>query len=90
MAVLQIVLKKCLTIFFLVFIYFLYIANITTGNEMNIDFLDIYHPLSGGGINFDALINGNGDIHKKRFVWRAKASILLKYLSDKYSGKDII
>ena len=59
-------------------------------DAMNIKFLDIFHPLSGGGnhVRFDSLINGGGDIHKKRYVWRTKASILLKYLSEEYAEAD--
>ena len=48
-------------------------------DALGIKFLDIYHPLSGPG--FDA-IRIEGDVHKKRYAWRMKASLLLNGLIE--------
>ena len=43
-------------------------------DRLGIKFLDIYHPLSGPGFDNIAV---KGDVHKKRYAWRMKASLLL-------------
>ena len=50
--------------------------------QLGIAFLDIFHPLSGP--DFEAL-RIPGDVHKKRFVWRAKAALLLQGLAESFA-----
>ena len=52
-------------------------------DELDILFLDIFHPLSGPG--FEALTIPH-DLHKKRYAGRAKAALLLRGLSDAFAG----
>ena len=51
--------------------------------RLGLNFLDIFHPLSGPG--FEQL-RVPDDVHKKRFVWRAKAALLLQGLARLFEG----
>ena len=54
-------------------------------DRLGIRFLDIYHPLSGPGFDNIAV---KGDVHKKRYAWRMKASLLLRGLVQVQEQKE--